>query len=182
MRNVTDLPLDSLDLDAHVREVVRQSVFFTPEPFVERVIFVATPHRGSYLAGPRLAKVVSWLLGLPLRFTRRTFAALTQSEEAQVRRLIDRLPTSIDNMSPTNRFIRTLATIPIAPGVHVNSIIAVDGDGPVEDGSDGVVRYQSAHLEGAESELVVRSGHSVQSNPAAIEEIRHILLEHAGLP
>jgi hypothetical protein len=31
-----------------------------------------------------------------------------------------------------------------------------------------------------ESELVVRSEHSVQSNPEAIEEIRRILPEHAG--
>ena len=84
-------------------------------------------------------------------------------------------------MSPTNRFIEAVGPIPIAPGVHVNSIVAVEGDGPHEDGSDGVVRYRSAHLEGAESELVVRSGHSVQSNPEAIEEIRRILLEHAGL-
>jgi pimeloyl-ACP methyl ester carboxylesterase len=180
-RNVSDVPLDSVDVDAKVREIVRQSVFFTPESFVERVIFVATPHQGSYLAGPRLAGIFSWLLGLPVRLTRRTFAALTQNEEAQLRRLIERLPTSIDNMSPTNRFIETLAPIPIAPGVHVNSIVAVEGDGPYQDGSDGVVRYRSAHLLGAESELVVRSGHSVQSNPEAIEEIRRILLEHGGL-
>jgi len=180
-RNVSDVPLDSVDLDARVREIVRESVFFTPEPFVERVIFVATPHRGSYLAGPRVAQLTSWLLGLPLRLTRRTFAALTQGEEAQLMRLIERLPTSIDNMSPTNRFIETLAPIPIAPGVRVNSIIAVKDDGPVEDGGDGVVRYRSAHLEAADSELIVRSGHSVQGNPEAIEEIRRILLEHAGL-
>jgi hypothetical protein len=32
-----------------------------------------------------------------------------------------------------------------------------------------------------ESEPVVRSEHSVQSNPEAIEEIRRILLEHAGI-
>jgi pimeloyl-ACP methyl ester carboxylesterase len=180
-RNASNVPLDSVDLDARVREIVRESVFFTPEPFVERVIFVATPHRGSYLAGRRLGEFASWLLGLPLRLTRRTFGALTQSEEAQLRRLIDRLPTSIDNMSPTNRFIATLGPIPIAPGVRVNSIIAVNGDGPYQDGGDGVVRYPSAHLEGADSELVVHSGHSVQSNPEAIEEIRRILLEHAGL-
>ncbi len=180
-RKVSNVPLDSVDLDARVREIVRESVFFTPEPFVERVIFVATPHRGSYLAGRRLGQFASWLLGLPVRLTRRTFGALTQSEEAQLRRLIDRLPTSIDNMSPTNRFIATLGPIPIAPSVRVNSIIAVEGDGPYEDGGDGVVRYRSAHLEAADSELIVQSGHSVQSNPEAIEEIRRILLEHAGL-
>lgn len=60
-----------------------------------------------------------------------------------------------------------------------HSIIAVQGDGPVEEGNDGVVAYKSAHLEGMESELVVRSGHSCQSNPHTIGEVRRILLLHA---
>ena len=53
------------------------------------------------------------------------------------------------------------------------------GDGPVEDGSDAVVRYQSAHLDGVASELVVRSGHSVQSNPKTVPELRLSMLLHA---
>jgi hypothetical protein len=56
--------------------------------------------------------------------------------------------------------------------VRVNSIVAVKGEGPDQDGDDGVVRYRSAHLEGVESELVVQSAHSVQGSPEAIEEIR----------
>jgi hypothetical protein len=39
----------------------------------------------------------------------------------------------------------------------------------------------SAHIHEAVSELVVRSSHSVQGNPQAIEEIRRILLEHAAV-
>jgi hypothetical protein len=38
-------------------------------------------------------------------------------------------------------------------------IIAVKGAGPAEEGNDGVA-YRSAHLDGAASELVVRSSHS----------------------
>ena len=68
--------------------------------------------------------------------------------------------------------------IPRAPGVAAHSIIAVSGEGPPEDGSDGVVSYRSAHLDGVASEKIVRSGHSVQSNPDAIEEVRRILLDH----
>ena len=36
----------------------------------------------------------------------------------------------------------------------------------------------SAHIEGVESEVVVRSPHSVQANPEAIGEVRRILLLH----
>jgi transposase InsO family protein len=69
--------------------------------------------------------------------------------------------------------------IPVAPGVAAHSIVAVRGPGPPERQSDGVVAYESAHIEGVESELVVRSSHSAQGRPETIEEIRRILLEHA---
>jgi hypothetical protein len=63
--------------------------------------------------------------------------------------------------------------------VAAHSIIAVQGDGPPEDGADGVVKYKSAHLRNVDSERVVRSGHSCQGHPATIEEVRRILREHA---
>jgi hypothetical protein len=50
--------------------------------------------------------------------------------------------------------------------------------GPKEEGGDGVVSYQSAHLEDVDSEFVVRSGHSSQANPNVIQEVRRILIEH----
>jgi hypothetical protein len=81
-------------------------------------------------------------------------------------------------MSPGNPAIQTLAELPIAPGVKAHSIIAVKGRGSLADGTDGVVGYRSAHLDGTVSELIVESGHSVQGNPEAIEEIRRILLQH----
>ena len=87
--------------------------------------------------------------------------------------------TSVDQMNPRNVFLKTLAEIPIAPGIAANSIIAVKGSGPVEDGEDGVVAYRSAHLDGVESELVVRSGHSLQDQAETVEEVRRILLLHA---
>lgn len=62
--------------------------------------------------------------------------------------------------------IRTLAQLPIAPGVEAHSIMAVDGDAPLADASDGVVRYLSAHLDGVSSEAIVHSDHSAQGNPA----------------
>jgi len=85
-------------------------------------------------------------------------------------------------MTPGSPLIRTLAPAPLAPGVIGHSIIAVKGDGPFQQDTDGVVAYSSAHLEGMASELVVNSGHSVQQNPEAIEEVRRILLEHTVRP
>ena len=85
-------------------------------------------------------------------------------------------------MTPGNPFAMGLVAIPVAPGISAHSIIAVKGDGPVEEGNDGVVEYSSAHIEGVESELVVRSSHSVQGNPTAVEEVRRLLLLHLQQP
>jgi hypothetical protein len=94
---------------------------------------------------------------------------------------MSQLPNSVENMSPGNYFIRTLADSAIDPRVTAHSIIAVLGDGPITGKTDGVVAYESAHIDGVASELVVRSGHSTQSHPETIEEVRRILREHAGV-
>ena len=92
------------------------------------------------------------------------------------------VPSAVDNMSPRHHFIRALQEIPVAPSIKAHSIVAVnEGADPVEDGDDGVVKYSSAHIDGVESELVVRSDHSTQGRPETIEEVRRILRLHAGL-
>ena len=48
----------------------------------------------------------------------------------------------------------------------------------LDESSDGVVPYKSAHLLGAVSELIIPSWHSVQETPEAIVEIRRILHQH----
>jgi hypothetical protein len=87
---------------------------------------------------------------------------------------------AVYGMTPGSPFLKALAPIPIAPGVAAHSIIPIQGDPPPQGQGDGVVMYDSAHIDGVESELVVpRWYHSVQNNPLAIEEVRRILLEHA---
>ena len=45
--------------------------------------------------------------------------------------------------------------------------------------SDGVVPYWSSHMETAESELIVPSGHGAHRSPQAIAEVERILKRHA---
>src|SRR5215470_16820934 len=85
---------------------------------------------------------------------------------------------SVWSMTPANPLLQAFAAIPVSPHIAAHSIIAVQGDGPVETGDDGVVTYQSAHIPEAVSELVVRAGHSVQSDPQTVSEVRRILLLH----
>jgi len=178
--NVTLVPFDQAELDPETRDLASRTMFFKPLPFVTRVIFIATPHRGSYMASNPIVKFGNKFLNLPGGLAK-TVVALGKLRETSMMGTPFAIPTALDNMDPANRFIKVLSATPIAPGVKVNSIIPVRGDGPVEDGNDGVVEYKSAHIEGVESELVVRSGHSTQATPETIEEVRRILYEHAGI-
>ena len=178
-------PLESLDVSPETRDLLRRVAFVTPLPFVKRVMFLATPHRGSSLTVGRLGEFV---VNLTRGFIQAPFAMagivseLGANRDALALSSADATPrpqTSLDQMSPRNPYLQTLADIPLVPGVAANSIIAVKGSGPVEDGGDGVVDYRSAHLDGVESELVVQTGHSLQDHPETVEEVRRILLYHA---
>jgi triacylglycerol esterase/lipase EstA (alpha/beta hydrolase family) len=175
------VPPEQLTVSAETRELVTHALIFKPLPFVKRVVFIATPHGGSYQALGFLGRLGSWFVNLPGRFVKMNVELLTLHTQGLYMGTVGNVPTSITNMTPGNPFIKGLASIPIADGVVAHSIIAVavDSDGPLEDAGDGVVKYASAHIEGVESEKVVHSGHSVQGNPEAIQEIKRILIEHA---
>ncbi|MBZ5589379.1 MAG: alpha/beta fold hydrolase [Acidobacteriia bacterium] len=170
---------EDLDISDDLRAQLRRALFVEPVPYVSRVIFVATPHRGSFKATGLARKLASKLVSLPGQMVRYA-GQLTQlgGKDLVPLGLRRRLPTSIDGMSPKNPLLLALAGMPPAPGVVSHSIVAVNGDGPVERGNDGLVAYQSAHVSYAASELVVRSRHSCLNEPATIEEVRRILLEH----
>ena len=175
---VSRKPLEELQLSDETRDLFRRGLFVEPLPMVSRVMFICTPHRGSYVAGRRvLANITRQLLTLPFALTG-VAADVNRNLGASK---VGFVPSAVDNMSPGHPFILGLQAIPVVPSVTVNSIIAVEGDGPVEQGDDGVVKYSAAHIEPVESELVVKSSHSTQGNPHTIEEVRRILLLHAGV-
>ena len=173
---------DELDVSAETRDFLKNALIFKPLPFVRRVVFVATPHHGSYQALGFLGGLASWLVRLPGNLTRLGVEAATLQTRGLLRGPFTGIPTAITNMNPSNRFIQELASMPVIEGVTAHSIIAVQGDGPPEDGADGIVMYKSARIDGVASEKVVRSSHSTQGHPETIQEIKRILLEHgAGL-
>jgi pimeloyl-ACP methyl ester carboxylesterase len=177
--NRMDVPFDKADLDPETRDLLARAIFVKPLPFVSAVIFIATPHRGSYMASNFIVKFGNKFLNLPGGLAKSAVQLAKLRKPGALGAPI--IPTALDNMDASNPFVQTLAALPIAPGVHAHSIIPVKGTGPIQDGNDGVVEYKSAHIEGVESELVVRSGHSTQATPQTIEEVRRILYEQAGI-
>jgi pimeloyl-ACP methyl ester carboxylesterase len=172
-------PIDEVDLSPDRRDLLRRAVFIKPVPNVRRVVFIATPHRGSYLTEYPVAELVGRFLTLPVRIVQIGTELARNAGDFKVnpRRLGS---GSLFGMTPNNPVLQTMAATPIAPGVHAHSIIAVAGSGPVEASNDGVVEYSSSRLDDVDSEYIVRSTHSTQSNPYTIEEVRRILLLHAA--
>ena len=180
----SDKPLAEANFTEAQRELIRSYLFLKPLPFVRRVVFISTPHRGSYMAGDFVRNLVRKLVSLPEAMVQKSTDFLLHSQDVKLPAWFrGKMPTSVDGMSPKNPFLLKLAELPVAPPIKANSIIAIQGDDQPPTGSDGVVKYTSAHVDYVESELIVRSGHSCQDKPAAIEEVRRILHEHLqGLP
>jgi hypothetical protein len=151
-------------------------MFFKPVPALERVVFIATPHRGSYQATGIVLKLIRRIVNLPGTLVSQFQDLLKGQTFSHLG--ISQLPTSVDNMSPGHPFLQALNDLPIDSRITAHSIIAVLGEGPITGKTDGVVAYESAHIEGVASEKVVRSGHSTQGHPETIEEVRRILREH----
>ena len=181
--NVFGSTPDKLKLSPKEIEAMRAYLEYRPNPYISRVIFVATPHRGSSLAAGAMGAVGGSLVNLPKRIVGDAFNVLQGQlpEQGPLREMLDKgVPTSIDNLSPKSKFVQTSISLPLRPGLHVHSIIGNKKQKPLNDPacSDGFVPYTSAHLDGVESELVVPFGHSAHEHPQAVEEIRRILHLH----
>lgn len=173
-----------------VQERIGPMLRFEPLPEVERAIFIASPHRGTDAAGTRIGRFVGRLIRMPLTLLE-SFADvledLSHGEGAQAGRGKSRVPNSIDNLDRSNPFVQAAAGLAISPCVRYHSIIAQADPGvPLAESDDGLVPYWSSHLDGAVSEKILHSAHSVQEIPPAITEMRRILHEdiraHASAP
>jgi pimeloyl-ACP methyl ester carboxylesterase len=174
---------NNLGIPPNQMATLREYTCFDALPFVKRVVFICTPHRGSYLAGNFVRKLARKFVTLPSTVVKSTGELAGLRESLDLPKELSGTPTSLDSMSTNNPALLALADIPVAPGIKANSIIAVQGDGEYRKGKDGLVTYDSAHVGYSESEYIVRSFHSCLSNPGTIEEVRRILREHiAALP
>ncbi|RCS31527.1 alpha/beta hydrolase [Rhodanobacter denitrificans] len=169
------------NLPAAKRQRLRQRLApylqFTPMPQVTRAVFLAAPHRGTPYAQHRLARWIGNLIRLPVAVLQEMgeIAELLKSGDSSEGPSLH-VSNSIDNLSDTDPFIVAAANLPISPQVHYHTIVGVyESKGALQDSSDGVVPYRSAHLDGADSELAIPSWHSVPETPAAILELRRIL-------
>lgn len=173
------IPLSELKLTPKQRNLIEQVFVFDPLPFISRVIFIATPHRGSEWADRRIGRLAAWLVKLPVTLISNTFtvmSAMAQDEQARMKLKLDSMMlTGIDGLRPESPFIRITNEIPFPENIPYHSIIGNNEAADTPGGTDGIVPYESSHLDGAVSEKIVLSGHSAHNHPLAIQEVRLIL-------
>ena len=105
-------PLDELQLSDQTRDLLRRGMFVEPLPEVSRMIFICTPHRGSFVAGRKLiANVTRRLLTMPFALTSLA-ADIARNPDIAAGGVDMVIPSAVDNMSPRHHFIRALQEIP----------------------------------------------------------------------
>ncbi|WP_243439449.1 esterase/lipase family protein [Fundidesulfovibrio soli] len=173
---LTNKQPSELNLPQDVRELLNKSFFFKPLPFISEAVFISTPHRGSGMALGTIGSIGRALVTLPLTLAKAGATLLQSIGTPKSGIALEGLPTGIDSLSPKNPMLTTTAAMPVAVPFH--SIIGNEDKAGVAGGTDGVVPYWSSHLDGAQTELIVKSGHGAHENPLAIREVRRIMLEH----
>lgn len=86
----------------------------------------------------------------------------------------------METPAPDNALVLALDQAPLSSKIPFNPIEADHGRGDAPNSNDGMVAYSSSQLDGAESELIVSSGHAAQVHPVGIAEVRRILLSSHG--
>jgi hypothetical protein len=132
-------PPEQVSLSPESRKLFTDAPIFQHRPEIGRVIFIAAPLRGSELASNWLGRIGSSLVRSPitlLKAGRDVFKIMTfRSGELKLKRI----PNSVDNLAPTNRFVIAINTIPITPGIPYHTILGDRGKGDAP-GADGVHR------------------------------------------
>jgi pimeloyl-ACP methyl ester carboxylesterase len=183
-------PLKDVKASADAKAELQELFYFEPLPFVGRVVFLGTPHRGSSLSPSPPARLVERFVKLPQRLVTTLQTVAKENPLVWPAARKGDLPTSVDLLDPKAPALLLLAGRPKPAPVHYHSIIGVlphpdllietfapGGDSKL--GTDGIVPYTSAHLDGVDSEITVPADHShVHQHPHSVAEVKRILLEH----
>ncbi len=180
-----DKPPGEMPFSAETRQIMTDALIFKPRTNIARVIFLSPSHRGANMATGFMGRLGSKLIGGPKNMLNGDTSVLALAKPNSTTAQLKRMPNSVDFLNPENRFVKTLATLPVTKGIPYHSILGDRGKGGNRDqtkpvSSDGIVPYWSSHLDGAESEVVIPSGHWTNQHPQGIAEVKRILYLHLG--
>ena len=148
-----------------------------------RAIFLAAPHKGTEFADRWFTLAARKVIRLPTAFLS-AFADTLQQHEVDLKNLTKEIGHGViqngpSDLSKNSKFTELTEDILPVKGFKYHSIIGNNTDSTdYQLMSDDVVHYNSAHLDGAVSEKIIKGGHSIQETPEAVLELRRILRLH----
>jgi pimeloyl-ACP methyl ester carboxylesterase len=173
---VANRPLDAIQAEVADRERLREVFFFAPLPFVKKVIFIGTPHRGSTLASRGVGRFGSLLVKSSADTDARHRRVVAQNPGVFAPWIKHRIPTSVDMLEPDNPLLTTMETFSFGPCVQLHSIIGVARNKHCTGPGDGIVSLTSATHPGVVSERLVDATHEELHDAATtLNEIQCIL-------
>ncbi len=180
---VSDRPFEEVEADAEAKQRLARCFFFQPNPSVRRVVTIGTPHRGSSFANQTTQWLASKLISLPQMLVQGRQQVVRDNPDLFRDSSMLEITTSIDSLAPESPVFPVMLTAHQAPWVKYHNIVGLVPEkgltGWLAAGSDGVVDFDSAHMEDVESEVVVSADHTtVHAHPLAVLEVKRILLEH----
>jgi pimeloyl-ACP methyl ester carboxylesterase len=180
---LSDRPFEELEADEATRDALARTVYFEPNPSIRRVITIGTPHRGSEYANDYTRWLARKLISLPEMMISATSRLNRDNPGFFRNKELLTISTSIDSLSPDSPVLPVMLRSPRSPRTIYHNIVGLVPNegfvGSLAGGSDGIVEYESAHLDDVASEITVPSDHlTVHHHPRAILEVRRILLEH----
>lgn len=178
-RTISDRPIDDFEVDLDTRAKMERALFFEPQPFIERVVYIGTPHAGSTVSQSTIGRLGNKLVRFP-RTLQQNYQDIVQSNLSLLRTdSASGIPTSIDHLAPGDSILLATQQLQVGGQVKQHSIIGNGHRLPDETDGDGVVSFASAKLAGVESEFVIQAEHSdLHKDEAAIREVERILMEH----
>jgi pimeloyl-ACP methyl ester carboxylesterase len=182
-RTVSKEPIQLVKADPEVHEKLEKVFYFQADPAVRRIITIGTPHRGSKFANDFTRFAAHKLITVPQAMVRGTQEIYRENPEAFAADSLLNITTSIDSLSPTCPILPVMLGAPRPPWVHHHNIVGVIEDKglvrKVTGRGDGIVEYDSAHLDNVDSEIVVPADHlHVHRHPLAVLEVRRVLRQH----
>ncbi len=172
-------PFEQIAMRPEIRRQVAPAYFFRPQPFVKRVVFIATPHRGSILASLGVGRVASLTVRQPAESVA-IHTEVVQANPGAFREDYERqLPTTVDVLAPDSMILNALLGLRPPCWVTTHSIIGNGHKSSLCGDGDCIVPVSSAQLPGVVSELCVPAKHvRVHHHPRSIAELQRILVQH----
>ena len=143
---IASKPFSEVNMQPQDRERIDRMFFFEPLPGVSRVVFIGTPHQGSFWAQNVWGRLGSSLVKMPTDRVQVVDTLVRNNPDVFAKLLRKGIPTSIDLLKPDSPLLIGMQQTPVNPSVKLHSIIGTGS--PFSDGTpaDGVVPVSSAGI------------------------------------